>query len=566
MSFNYAPEVSMKRFILAIALLLSLNPYTTRAEDLARYANDLLQSRYAADAPGGALLVARGDKVLFRAARGHADVDKNVPLRADSVFRIGSMTKQFAAAGLLQLVDAGRVKLEDPLSKYVPEYPGGDRITVLQLLNHTAGVRNYTAIPGYMNEPVRRDLTTAQMIDVFKNEKPVFEPGSKWDYSNSGYILVGALIEAASGKPWHEYLRQALFAPLGMKNTGYAGDAKLAARVVNGHTYQGNKLLPARMMSMTQAHAAGGLVSNVDDLLKWTRALHEARVLKNGTYAKMITPVGPAADPVIGCGFGVFSEPVRKSRALSHGGRIFGFMSSLTYLPGPDITVVVLENDDQDNDRIGGDSADNVARRLAAVALGDPYPALRAVKIDAAKLNEAEAVYQFEGGVTRVLRVVDEKLTAQRDGQGPRIVLTPIAPDDFLYADGFNRIQLERDASGTIRGARYFAGGNDDGVTGARSAEPLPPLPVWMKLPRTTLERLVGTYAFDRYTLKVSLDGEALMAQMSGQPPAVLGAKSATEFVIEETGGSIVFSAGDTPAAEAMFRLGGREMLLKRVP
>ena len=121
------------------------------------YAGDLLARNYGAAAPGAAVLVARGDTVLFRAARGEADVDQHVPLRPESLFRIGSVTKQFSAAAVLTLVDGGKVKLDDPLSKYLPDYPGGDRITVLQLLNHTSGVRSYTGLPGYMAGPIRRD-------------------------------------------------------------------------------------------------------------------------------------------------------------------------------------------------------------------------------------------------------------------------------------------------------------------------------------------------------------------------------------------------------------------------
>nr|WP_299904696.1 serine hydrolase domain-containing protein [Sphingomonas bacterium] len=534
--------------------------------EIARYANDLLMRRYRADAPGGAVLVARGDTLLFRAARGEADVAGHVPLRPDSVFRIGSVTKQFAAAGLLKLVEAGTVKLEDPLSKYVPDYPGGDRISVLQLLNHTSGIRSYTSLKGYMDGPVRRDLTTAQMIQVFRNETPPSEPGAKWEYNNSGYVLVGAVIEAASGQPWHAYLDRVFFKPLGMRHTGYALDPSRLARQVKGYSYEGDKLVPARPISMTQPHAAGALVSNVDDLFRWNRALHEGRVLQSATYAQMITPVGKAVD--VGYGFGLFDGMVRRSKALWHGGGIFGFISSLNYLPGPDISVVVLENDDQDNDRIGGDSADIFARRLAAKALGDPYPAMQAVAVGAAILQGAEGVYRFDGEVRRILRVVDGKLTSQRGARGEPQMLTPIAADDFLYPDGFNRLRLERDASGRIARVRFFPGGDGDGEVGVNMNEPLPSGPAGVQVPRVALERLVGAYVHPDagLTLKVYFDRDALLGQIAGQNPVTLRAKSPTEFDVEETGASIAFPAGNAPAAEATIRQKGREILLKRVP
>jgi CubicO group peptidase (beta-lactamase class C family) len=564
----------MKRRALALAFLLCLSPFASigaqaqspaaspsRAE-VARYARDLLTRNYRANAPGAAMLVARGDRVLFRAARGEADIQNHVPLRPDSVFRIGSVTKQFTAAGLLMLVEAGRVRLDDPLSRYLPDYPGGDRITLLQLLNHTAGVRDYTAIPNYVESAIRRDMNTAQMIDVFRNERPDFAPGSRWAYSNSGYVLVGAVIEAVTGEPWYAYLERALFRPLGMNHTGYGNDPRFAALQVRGYSYDRDRVVPARLLSMTQPHAAGALVSNVDDLLRWNRALHEGRVLGNAAYTRMITPVGRAAEAASRYGFGLYNDRVRNRAVLRHGGAIFGFISALSYIPGPDISVVILENDDASDD---AEPAGTIARRLAAMALGDPYPLLRPVAADAATLRAAEGVYRFENGVVRVLRLVEGNLTVQR-GSAARVVLTPIAADDFLYPDGFNRLKLERDAGGGIGAIRLFANGDGDGEVGARTNDPPPAAPVAMQLPRAALERLVGTYARGGLSLRVYLQAGALTARMANQDPLGLRATSTTRFEIDESGAVVEFPAGDAPAAEVTIRQNGREIILRRLP
>jgi CubicO group peptidase (beta-lactamase class C family) len=561
------------RFLSLAALLcvtaapaaLAAKPEPARQTDpvLDRYGEAML-ARYSAAGPGGAVLVARGDRVLFRGSRGEADASRHAELRPDSIFRLGSITKQFTAAGILKLVESGRLKLDDPLSKYVPDFPSGDGITIAQLLNHTSGVKNYTAIKGYMEDKVQRDLSTAGLIAAFKNERPDFAPGTAWNYSNSGYVLLGAVIEAVTGKPWHVYLDQTLFRPLGMHNTGYALDPRLAAKQVVGYSFDHGRLVRSRPISMTQPHAAGGLMSNVDDLLKWNRALHEGPVLTDASYARMITPVGPAADPAIGYGFGIFSSRVRTAKSLYHGGGIFGFVTALQYLPGPDITVAVLENDDEDNDEHGGDSADNFARRLAAIALGDPYPEMKPVAVPAERLRTAEGVYRFEGGVTRILRVVDGKLTAQRGPRGERIPLVPIAADDFLYPDGFNRLTLVRNSAGKVTGARIFPNGDGSGELGAPSGEALPALaPV--ALPLEVLRRFVGTYAHDEMSMKVYIDGTALAAQLAGQPPVSLKPTSTTSFQVQETPATLSFPDGSGPAAEATIRQGGRELVLKRV-
>lgn len=561
----------MNRTALTLALALCLAPVATVLvpapsvaaqtpdEAVARYAADLLARNYPAEGPGAAILVARGDTILFRAARGEARVDTRDPLRPDSVFRIASVTKQFAAAGLLTLVEAGRIDLDDPLSRTLPDYPGGDRITLRQLLNHTAGIRDYTGLPGY-GEVMERDLTTAQLIDLFRDAAPDFEPGASWAYSNSGYVLVGAVIEAVTGLPWHAYLDQALFTPLGMTHTGYALDPALAAQTVTGYSRAGDAVAPMRPMSMTQPHAAGSLVSNVDDLLRWNRALHEGRVLGNAVYAQMITPAPQGRDAGIGYSLGLYNETVRHAAVLRHGGAISGYAASLAYVPGPDITVVVLENDNATNDE---DNANTVMRRLTAMALGEPYPAPVAVAVEPAVLREAEGVYRFDGEAARTLRVVDGRLTVQR-GASPPAALVPIAADDFLYEDGFSRLTLQRDAGGAVSAIRFFAKGDGDGVVGVRGdAAEAGAAP---SLPRAALDRLAGAYANGGLTLVVYVEGEALKARMADQPPVGLSPSSPTAFDVEESDASLEFPAGDDPAQQVVIRQNGRSLILHRAP
>jgi len=566
----------MKKHVIFGALLLCLAPAApawalgkqvtaqpSRAE-FARLAGQWMKRRYPADGPGAVVLVARGDHILFRAARGTADMDRKAALETGSTFRIASITKQFAAAGLLQLVEAGKIGLDDPLSRYIPDYPDGHRITILQLLNHTSGVRSHSSLPPDPNVPAGRPLTTAGLISVFKNERPDFEPGQGYAYNNSGYALVGAVIEAVTGMPWHAWLDRSLFKPLGMRDTGYAGDPRLAARLVRGYRWEEDKPVPAPDVNMTRVHAAGALLSTADDLLKWNRALHEGRVLGADTYRRMITPVGKAVQA--GYGFGLFTDRVRTANELHHGGGIEGFITLLSYLPGPDISVIVLENDERDEPENGRHDIEIFARRLAALALGEPYPELRPVEVGEAKLKEAEGVYAFDGGVTRILRIVDGRLTAQREGRGPRLPLVPIAADDFLYEDSFTRLKLERDPAGRIVAIRLFPSGDGGGEAGARTAEPLPADPVALQLPRAALERLAGTYSNGRLSLKLWLDGAALKAQLGDQPAFDLRAISPTEFDVGETGATLVFPAGDSSAAQVTMRQGKREMVLPRTP
>jgi len=507
----------MRRPGLTLALIGSLALQAAAATppaptDFERYADTLLAAAYRADAPGLAVLVMRGDDVLYRGARGEADVSADVPLEPGDRFRIASVTKQFAAAGLLTLVDAGKVSLDDTLSKFLPGYPGGDHITIEQLLNHTSGVKDYTTIPGTLDGPIQRDLTTAQLVDYFKDEAPDSAPGEAWRYSNSGYVLVGAVIEAASGEPWHQYLERALFKPIGMKNTGYGADPAVVARQVKGYVMEGDVPRSPPQISMTQPHAGGALVSTVDDLARWNRALHEGRVLAPETYARMTTPVGKAKDA--GYGYGIATSTVRNAPALQHSGGIPGFTSHLLYVPGADITVAVLQNSETPAPM---QQPDSVARRLAAAALGKPFPVLKPIAVDVAVLKQYEGVYRVDPEATRTLRVIDGALTAHRTG-GPRYELTAIGEDSFMYSDGFTRLQVLRDPGGKVDGMRFWPDGEGDGIVAPLTDEALP---VAIELPREALERLAGLYQAKDVQLRIVLEGDSLIGHLTGQPQPV---------------------------------------------
>jgi CubicO group peptidase (beta-lactamase class C family) len=543
----------------ALPATLLAAPPASKAE-VARLAEQLLARNYGATGPGAAVLVTRGDEVLFRGARGLADLKSGRALSADDSFRIGSVSKQFAAAALLKLVEAGKVSLADPLAKYLPEFPNGGHITVLELLNHTSGVKSYTSMPAFMEGPVDQDLSTTQLVAIFKDAKPDFAPGAGWAYDNSGYVLVGAVIEAASGMPWHEYERSALFEPLGLAHTGYGGDARFVARQVSGYTQADGKFVPAKVLSMSVPHAAGALVSTVDDLVKWNRALHEGRVLKTASYVQMITPVGKAIEAKYG--FGIEHDALRGQDLLAHSGGIFGFASMLDYVQGPDVSVAVLQNMDGND---GHDAPEIIARKLAAAALGAPYPAPVAIAVDAAALKQVEGVYPVDATSARVVRLVDGGLTAQRTG-GPRQKLLPIGKDDYLYADGLNRFTVERDAAGAVTGMRFFAEGEGPGAVFARATATLPADRQEVPLRQAEIDRVLGSYQSAGMKLKVFLDGRRLMTQLVGQPAFEIFAQSPSLFFLTVVDATLEFAGGKGPAPTVTLHQGGQNLEVTRAP
>ena len=536
-------------------LLPAPAPGATPASDdeLARYAAQVLETAYPdANAPGAAVLVARGGEVVFRDARGMASVELGVPLSADHVFRLGSITKQIAAAGVLKLVEEGKVSLDDPLSRYLPEYPGGDAVSVRRLLDHTSGIRSYTSIPGVMDGPIQRDLSTAELIDSFKDEQPDFAPGEEWSYNNSGYVLVGAVIEEAGGQPWHAYLEQVLFEPLGMADTGYGNQAQaLIPGHVAGYTGGSDGPVRARYLSMTQPHAAGALVSTVDDMLRWNRGLHEDGLLQPSSHAAMVELAGKAGES--NYGFGIMVGELRGQTLYQHGGGIFGFSTHLMYLPDSELTVVVLQNTDSGTP---GFRPGETARRLAAFALGEPYPDAVAVEVDPDSLRSAEGVYRIDDDSVRVLRVVDGKLTSQRTG-GPQFDLVPVAEDDYVYQDSLTRMRIERDEAGDAVAMLFQAEGDGEFERVARTDEPMPPARARIELSREAREQLAGSYVGPGMTMRVFLEDESIMIQLTGQPAIEVFAESARVLYPTVVEATLEFMPEEGQAMSLVLKQGG---------
>lgn len=530
----------------------------TKAE-VSAYAEKLLADTYPADGPGAAVLVVRGDEVLYRGARGLASVELKVPLSADQSFRIGSVTKQFAAAGLLKLIDAGKVGLDDPLSKFLPDFPNGAKITVRQLLDHTSGVKSYTGIAGVMDGPIRQDLSTAALIATFKDQPADFAPGEGWAYNNSGYVLVGAVIEAASGKSWHAHLTESVLAPSGLKQTVYGADDALIAGMARGYTVRDGHVAPAAYLSMTQPHAAGALVSTVDDLHRWNRSLHGGKLLAAKSYTAMTTPAGKALEARYG--FGIASSTLRGHAELQHGGGIFGFSSYLSYVPDVELSVAVLQNADATVNGKGDPAV--VAKMLGAFALGDPYPQAKSIEVTAETLKAAEGVYRIDDKTTRVLRVVDGKLTAQRTG-GPQSVLVPTATDAFHYDGSLTWFKLERDAAGKITGMRLYQDGEGEGAVAPLTDEPLPSARASIDVPVEQLQRLVGRYSANGMNMKVFLEDSQLKTQLDGQPAFDLFAETPSKFFLTVVDATLTFAPETGAVASVTLHQGPAVIEFKR--
>lgn len=313
------------------------------AQNLESKIDSLITSKFKPENSGAVFLAVKNGKVLYRKAFGMADLEMNVKMKPEFVFEIGSMTKQFTAVSILMLAEEGKLKLDNEITKFIPDYPtNGKRITLHHLLTHTSGIKDFTSMKS-IKDIARRDLSPKELVDFFKNEPIDFKPGEKYKYCNSGYVLLGYIIEMVSGQTYEEFITQNIFKKIGMQNSYYASHDKIIKNRVSGYRDR-NGYVNANYISFCIPYASGSIMSTVDDLLKWQNAIN-SNVLLNPIYTeKAFTNYKLNNGTYIDYGYGWHLEKVKNKIVREHGGSIFGFKSMGVYEPTEQIYVVGLSN------------------------------------------------------------------------------------------------------------------------------------------------------------------------------------------------------------------------------
>ena len=272
---------------LVVTLLLA---GTSLAQNVDTRMDQIVQSSVANKQFMGAVLVARGNDVLFSKGYGSANLEWQIPNTPSTKFRLGSVTKQFTAASILLLEERGKLKVDDPVKKYLPDAPAAwDKMTIFHVLTHTAGIANFTNFPDYQSTEAI-PTTPEKLVARFRDKPLEFQPGDRMNYSNSGYVLLGYLIEKVSGQTYEKFLQENIFTPLGMKDSGYDSNSAVIARRASGYTPGPNGPVNAGFVHMSIPIAAGALYSTTEDLLKWEQGLFGGKVLSAASLQKMTTP------------------------------------------------------------------------------------------------------------------------------------------------------------------------------------------------------------------------------------------------------------------------------------
>jgi CubicO group peptidase (beta-lactamase class C family) len=395
-------------FLLAAPAVAAADPSTV--DEIASRVEEYMGARVDRDKFSGSILVARDGKVLFCRGYGMANVEHDVSCTPKTKFRLGSITKQFTAMAILILQERGKLQVDDKVTKYLPSAPKAwDEITIRHLLTHTSGIPNYTGFPDFF-KTMRNRATLAELIATFKDKPLDFKPGEKFKYSNSGYIVLGQVIESVSGQPYSTFLKQAIFDPLQMRDSGYDDAASILKNRASGYTrLLGIVVTNAQYIDMSLPHAAGALYSTVDDLLKWDQALYSEKLVPKKSLEAMFTPFKDG----YGYGWNVAKKFDRARHA--HAGGIPGFVTVIARFPAERLFVVVLSN--LENAPVG-----TIGDDLAAIALDEPYVVPRKPK---AIVLDSKFYDSYAGQYEADLPNAKEKpaITVTRDGN--RLMIQP---------------------------------------------------------------------------------------------------------------------------------------------
>jgi CubicO group peptidase (beta-lactamase class C family) len=552
--------------ILWALLTVSLSlPGVALAQGVAEEIDALVSRYHELGQFSGAVLVAQGGEVIFQKGFGYADMEWSIPNAPDTKFRIGSVTKQFTAVMILKLVEAGVISLDGKITDYLPDYPAetGDQVTIHHLLTHTSGIPSYTGLSGFMREHSRDPYTPDELVAVFSGLQLEFEPGSDWRYNNSGYFLLGVIIEEVTGMPYDRALRDMVLDPLELDDTGYDHFSDVLPRRAAGYSWTFAGYENADYLDTSLPYAAGSMYSTVRDLFEWDRILYTDRVFDSaGTKETMFTPF--LNNYAYGWGVRDLSVGDTTTRLISHGGGINGFVTGFWRLVDDEHTIIVMDN--TEGNRVGA-----ISRGIANILYGEEpaepvqsiaqvmYDAIAADGMDVAvarywELKETEAdaydfaerelnrlgYYYLGGGSARTaIEVFALNVEAYPESANTYDSLgeayMTAGDEDEAIANYQKSLELDPDNDNAREMLRRM---------GVQVADEAPPEAI--EVPLEVLQRYVGRYEFQGgVQVTVTLEGGRLMALVEGDDPVELHPLSETRFRLPEAGSEMEFTVDE---------------------
>lgn len=346
------------------------------------------------EVPGMSVAVAQNGKIVFQKSYGKADVEMGTNVNANTMFGLSSITKQFTAATIMRLVEKGEISLDDPVTKFLPDYPTqGKTVTIHHLLSHTSGMKDYglrnEELPGWYG----LELPYQKMIELWANMPFDNEPGEVYDYNNWGYYLLGQIIERVTGTPWSKYGEPELLKPLGLNNILFAHQLRIVPGRAKGYLHQQDSLINVPYRNIEVFSAGGGLSSTIEDLITWTHLFHNGKVVSGETVEKMTTPKNLNNGKKFGYGYGFYVNELRGHLKIYHGGT-FGFGTYVSHYPAENITIAILSNSTKGRER-----AEQLEKALATELLNIK---IKDLPLTAREIDRYSGVYTYQSTPTKI--------------------------------------------------------------------------------------------------------------------------------------------------------------------
>jgi len=484
----------------------------------------------------GAVLVAYEGKIVFSQGYGFADQEFQEPNTTQTRFFIGSITKQFTAAAILSLRDQRLLNINDPINRYLPDYPSevAEEVTIRDLLSHTSGIPDYTrnlAVllhrTGYMSPE--------ELVSVFRKEPLEFEPGEKFRYSNSNYILLGQIIENVAGQSYEAYLNRYILNPAGMTNSGYARREAGIPDRAEGYTIEDKELeVNALPIDFSILHSAGAMYSTVEDIYLWDNALYTEKVLSRNSIAEMLTP------NEFGHGYGWFIDSLYGRRHAYHGGFLDGFNSIYDRWPDDKICIVIFSNEDEA-------PVGKMARGIAAILFDRPYAMpvrKRPAPFDTSSLGDYEGVYHVGEDYYRFISSEHDTLFTHLRGQR-RKTLYQQSPDTFFFASDNTRLLVfDRNEDNKVTGCRVIDEGREwyAGKISKSEAAGIMFDRIEIELDHEIMKRYRGVYEMESqfgradqaFLISIDIGRGFLRASITGSEYIRLYPSSKTDFFLKD--------------------------------
>jgi len=535
-----------------VAFLTTTNAF---AQQNVKKIDGLLKQYYDYGQFNGSILVAEKGKIIYEKGFGMANMEWAIPNQPDTKFRIASVTKQFTAALILQLVEEGKIKLDGKISDYLTDYrkDTGGKVSIHQLLNHTSGIPDYTHRPDFSAQISRNPYSVADFIKKFASGDLEFEPGSKFSYSNSGYSVLGAIIEKVTGKSYEAVLTERIFKPLGMTNSGYDNHSPLVQKRASGYQKTPDGFVNAAYLDMSIPYAAGSIYSTVEDLFKWDQSLQEDKILSADSKKLMFTPgLGN-----YGYGIRITDQPTGKTgqkiKIIGHGGAINGFNSLITRAVEKRQTVIILDNTNL------GQFHQKITNSIISILNGQP--------IEPPKKSVAETLYKI--AIERNVASVVAEYRKLKTANSP----TSDFSETELNTLGYQLLGMRRtkDAIEIFKlnvemfpnsgnpydtlGEAYLADDQKElALANYKKAVELDPMNAnalqivrrlegkETKVDSSGFDAYVGDYEVTpKFTLTISKDGDKLFGRGTGQPKMELEPVSDTQFAMPQVKANISF-------------------------